>query len=95
MKNILLKLLIFILFVSGNLCISQISNNKEFMSDMNNIISFNLVNKNIVGSVYIEDKFVPARLSIDSKIYSVRYDAYQDEIEIQKNEKSFYLKKNN
>lgn len=39
--------------------------------------------RSAIGTPYLNEKFIPAKISIDnSKVYSVRYNAYSDEFEV-------------
>ena len=64
----------------------------ELRNDMQSTISFDLRSKDLVGSSYIEKNFLPAKLSVDGAIYSMRFNAYKDEMEIEKDNNKFYLR---
>ncbi len=58
------------------------------------IISVDLRSRDIEGSRYINDAFLPATFLNNSTIYLLRYNAYQDEMEFEKDAKHYYLVKN-
>jgi hypothetical protein len=93
MKNLIhTSIILFILFCSIS-AFSQITRNQDLLNDKSTIGAFDLRSKNLVGSSYIDDAFLPVRLSTDETIYSMRYDAYQDEMEVEKDGNTYYLKK--
>ena len=60
--------------------------NKDIQTNVpaSSLYSFDLSDKSIKGSVYIQKSFMPAKLSLsDNKIYNLKYNAYSDEIEIE------------
>ena len=82
-----------ILILAGISGYSQITSSQELINDTQSVSSFDYRNKDLVGSNYIDENFLSAKLNIDEIIYSMRYDAYQDEMEIEKDGNTFYLRK--
>ena len=73
---------------------SQTDMQKFIIRPNSGIISIDLRSRDIEGSSYINDEFLPATLSNNSTIYLLRYNAYQDEMEFEKDAKRYYLVKN-
>lgn len=65
----------------------------EFFNHSVNVRSFDLRSKNLVGTSYIDDEFFPAKVIKNNKVYAMRFNAYQDEMEIEKDDKVFGLQK--
>ncbi|MGV8947071.1 MAG: hypothetical protein ACOH1N_11625 [Lutibacter sp.] len=61
------------------------------MRHSSTVSSFDFRSKDLVGSLYINDKFLPAKTSDSNEIYLIRYNAYMDEMEGEKNNKPFHL----
>lgn len=93
MKTLIKTLFLLLTIFSSVSVAGQITRNQDLLNDRNTIGAFDLRSKNLVGSSYVDDNFQPAKLSADETIYSMRFDAYQDEMEVEKDGKSFYLKK--
>lgn len=55
------------------------------------VSSFDFRSKDLVGSLYINDNFLPAKTSESNEIYLIRYNAYMDEMEGERNSKPFHL----
>jgi len=72
---------------------SQIPSSRELINNEQSVSTFDHRNKDLVGSNYIDQNFLSAKLNIDEIIYAMRYDAYQDEMEIEKDGNTFYLRK--
>mgnify|MGYP001056118498 CR=1 FL=1 len=88
LKNSLITILSFLSF-SGYCQL----NNSENIIQYSRINTFDLRSKELVGSPYLNENLLPAKFSSDSKIYSLRYNAYFDEMEFEKNGKSYHLPK--
>lgn len=56
--------------------------------------TINIDNGDIKGSPYINKEARLAKITILSKIHSVKYDAFSDNMEVEKNGKEYYLPKN-
>ena len=82
MKNLNSTIVFLILILAGISGYSQITSSQELINDTQSVSSFDYRNKDLVGSNYIDENFLSAKLNIDEIIYSMRYDAYQDEMEI-------------
>jgi len=93
MKNLNSTILFLIIILSGISGYSQVTSSQELINDTQSIRSFDYRNKDLVGINYIDENFLSAKLNIDEIIYSMRYDAYQDEMEIEKDGNTFYLRK--
>ena len=76
-------------------CLAQSDQGEIPLVQTGKIISFDLRSKDIVGSVYINEQFIPAKISGYKGVYMVNYNAYEDEMEIEKDEKLFLLPKKN
>lgn len=61
------------------------ANDMLFNSSPSLLTTFDLTDNTIQGSAYIQDNFMPAKLSLPdgTKIFKLRYNAYSDEIEIE------------
>lgn len=89
-KSIVL-VIITMLTISPLLAQSSVATRQRFIRD----VRIN-EDKSINGTPYINEKFVPARVTIndEEKIYNIRYNAYLDIIEIQdQNLKTFSINK--
>jgi len=67
------------------------NNNQIFIGE--SLYEIDLRSKDLVGSVYISKEFLPARLNEDNVIYSVNYNAFQDQMVIKKEGNSVFLRK--
>ncbi|MFD1293227.1 hypothetical protein ACFQ5N_05205 [Lutibacter holmesii] len=54
---------------------------------------FDLSYKDLVGTIYIDNEYKMATSSISKTAYSTRYDAYHDQMEIEVDNKQYYLPK--
>ncbi|HSQ47172.1 MAG TPA: hypothetical protein VLM44_09665 [Lutibacter sp.] len=81
-----------LLFSFSGYC--QKTDSEQTLVHRTSITSFDLRSKQLVGSIYINENFLPAKLSDSQNNYLVRYDAYQDEMEVEKNGNSYHLPKN-
>ncbi|MDP2067603.1 MAG: hypothetical protein Q8K04_01435 [Lutibacter sp.] len=83
----------FMLFFSiSGYC--QKTDSEQTLVDRTSITTFDLRSKELVGSIYINEAFLPAKLSYSQDQYLIRYNAYQDEMEIEKNGNPYHLSKN-
>lgn len=73
---------------------SQKTDSEQTLTHRTTVTSFDLRSKELVGSIYINENFLPAKLSNSPDQYLIRYNAYQDEMEVEKNGKSYQLVKN-
>lgn len=97
MKKIISKMFVFavVLTILPTLVQSQGFSNRNTRARFLNDIRINDDNS-INGSPYVNDKFVPARVTIndEEKIYNVRYNAYLDIIELEdENKQTFTINK--
>jgi hypothetical protein len=69
------------------------SDSEQTLRHATSVTSFDARSRDVEGSIYINDELLPAKLSNSEIIYAARYDAYQDEMEIQRDGKLFYLPK--
>ncbi|MDO9273933.1 MAG: hypothetical protein Q7T92_00100 [Lutibacter sp.] len=88
-KHTVIVLLLFT--ISGY---SQKTDSEQTLEHRSSITSFDLRSKELVGSIYINENFLPAKLSNSQDPYLIRYNAYQDEMEVEKNGNSYRLLKN-
>lgn len=83
--------ILLLLSISGY---SQKTDSEQTLVHRTSITSFDLRSKELVGSIYINKDFLPAKLSDSQDYYLIRYNAYQDEMEVEKNGKNYHLAKN-
>jgi len=93
MKILVSFSIVLINLLSSNTCYSQIKTDQDLIIEMKSKIFYDKVPKDLIGSSYIDKIFHAAKISVDSTIYSIRFDAYQDEMEIEKGDHKFYLRK--
>jgi len=94
MKNLFPKTLIIIItLLFNNYVFSQEVKNDEIVNRSTSITSFDARPKNLVGSEYITKDYLPAKLVDNDEIFSIRYNAYQDEMEVRKNGQEYSLPK--
>jgi len=93
MKILISFSLLLINLFSSNTCYSQVKTDQDYIIDMGLTFFYDNSPKDLVGSSYIDKNFHAAKISIDGTIYSTRFDAYQDEMEIEKDNHKFYLRK--
>ena len=92
MSNFIKCLILAIL--AGNVSIAQGGkNNQSININRWGIDSFDSRSSNVEGSVYINEEFSPAKISDTDKIYSIKYNAYHDEMIIEKGGTLFTLQK--
>ena len=85
--------LLSVILIFSNLAFSQEITNDEIQNNFGKLRTFDSRPKDLVGSSYIIEAFLPAKLANDEFIYSMRFNAYQDEMDVLKNGKEFSLKK--
>ena len=73
---------------------SQKTDSEQTLVHRTSITSFDLRSKELVGSIYINEDFLPAKLSNSQDQYLMRYNAYLDEMEVEKNGNAYHLSKN-
>lgn len=82
-------------FLTHSFIFAQANNEqKEFINYFNpstNIFRYDINNSKVEGTKYLNPKFFPARLSADQVIYNMRYNAFADEMEIEKEGKTYVL----
>ena len=83
-KYYMLVMLLFVSFIS----FSQTGSNQ--ILERTTINSFNLQSKDLVGTSYINDDFLSAKLIDGEEMYSMRYDAYKDVFEVKRAGEIFY-----
>lgn len=88
MKTIIKNHLLTALLFSSFVCFSQTGSNQ--ILERTTIKSFNLQSENLVGTSYIIDDFLPAKLIDGEEIYLMRYDAYKDVFEVNRDGEIFY-----
>ena len=93
MKILVSFSLLLIHIFSNNTCHSQVKSDQDLIIDMKSKFFYDNSQNDLVGSSYIDKIFQAAKISVDSTIYSIRFDAYQDEMEIEKDNQKFYLRK--
>lgn len=86
------NLIVILLLVSGTIFSQEVSN-VEIINSSTSLTTFDGRSKDLVGVEYISKAFQPAKLMAVSEIYSVRFNAYQDEMEIKRNGKDYSLPK--
>lgn len=84
----------FVLLLSLS-CYSQINKIEDDINrtKMSHVNTFDLRSDATEGSSYVVEEFSPVRLSNDEKIYLMRYNAFKDEMEINKDDKLYFLPK--
>lgn len=73
---------------------SQIQDNNQDLLQGKTLTSFDFRSNELVGSIYVNEEFLLAKLSNREDQYLMRYNAYQDEMEFKKGGKTFNLSKN-
>lgn len=79
------------LFFLSFLSFSQTGSNQ--ISEQRNIKLFNLQSSNLIGTSYINVNFLPAKIMDSDEIYSMRYNAYEDVLEVGINGEHYYSPK--
>lgn len=83
--------MLFSITVIGVSCYSQTTESDQMLKNSVTITSFDYGDKGLVGSSYINDAFLPAKLSDNNETYFLRYNAYKDEMEGKKNNNFYRL----
>jgi hypothetical protein len=83
-KNSILALFFFVSFAS----FSQIGSNR--ILQRTTIDTYDQQSKGVVGTSYINDNFLPAKLIDGVETYAMRYNAYKDVFEVQRDGEVFY-----
>ena len=94
MKNRFNKYTVITLLLLSLSGYSQKTDSEQTLVHRTSITSFDLRSKELVGSIYINEDFFPAKLSNSQDQYLVRYNAYLDEMEFEKNGNAYHLSKN-
>lgn len=92
------KLIYPLILLFGFTIIAQETSNTEIINRSSSVTSASVTTfdsrpKDLVGSSYINEKFLPAKMSNSNKIYNLRFNTYQDEMEFEENGKPFHLAK--
>lgn len=82
---------LLLLSISGY---SQIQDNNQDLLQGKTLTSFDFRSNELVGSIYVNEEFLLAKLSNREDQYLMRYNAYQDEMEFKKSGNTFNLSKN-
>jgi hypothetical protein len=94
MKHLLKNSFIAIILLFSTVTFSQNDvTNEEISNHYGMMRLFDSRSKELVGTSYIQEDYFPAKFTNDETIFSVKYDAYQDEMEVSKDGKYYYLKK--
>ena len=72
---------------------TQHSNSEQIYTNGKGLTSIDLRSKELVGTSYFEETFLPAKLSNNEVIQLVRYNAYLDEMEVEIRGKAYYVPK--
>jgi len=88
-----IKYLFVTLLIIGNVVFSQEINNDEIKNNFGKLRAFDSTSKDLVGTSYIVEDFLPAKLAGNNTIYSMRFNAYQDEMEVSKDGEEYSLQK--
>lgn len=72
-------------------CYCQNSSNNEVFINTNNLTTIDLISKELVGTSYINNEFIPGKISNQKSVYLMRYNAYKDIMEMELNNKPYYL----
>jgi len=83
----------FLFFLISISSFGQTDMQKFHIRPNSGITSIDLRSRDIEGTSYINDSFLPATFSNSEHIYLLRYNAYQDEMEFKKDTKLYYLTK--
>ncbi|MDF1517765.1 MAG: hypothetical protein P1P79_07455 [Lutibacter sp.] len=66
---------------------------EHLFNNSNRAPVFDLNSNNLLGSSYLNEQFLPVKLANSEKTYLMRYNAYTDEMEFEKNGQLFYVTK--
>ncbi len=91
MKTLLLSLTFTFTALFSFICLSQpINGNLDYLS-RNNIVSFDNTDKSTIGSPYVNEEFVAAKVSNnDNLVLLVRYNAIEDQIEVKNDDEKIF-----
>jgi len=92
MKNLNSISLYLLILLSCFSSFSQI-NSERLINYSETLSEIDLRSKDLVGSVYISKEFLPARLNEGKVIYSMNYNAFQDQMVVKKDGNPFFLRK--
>ena len=93
MKNLNSISIYLLIILSGFSSFSQINSERLMINYYETLYEIDLRSKDLVGSVYISKEFLPARLNEDKVIYSMNYNAFQDQMVVKKDGNPFFLRK--
>ncbi|GEM_PF-2406859 len=88
MKRIINKCILGMFLFVNFISLSQTGSNQ--ILERTTINSFNLQSKDLVGTSYINEGFLPAKLVDGHETYSMRYNAYKDVFEVEREGEFFY-----
>lgn len=80
--------LMLLISISG---FCQNTSSNEIFINTDNLITIDLTSKELVGTYYINNEFVPGKISNQKAVYLMRYNAYKDVIEMELNNKQYYF----
>jgi hypothetical protein len=69
----------------------QNSGSNDIFINTNNLITIDLISKELVGTYYINNEFVPGKVSNQKAVYLMRYNAFKDIMEMELNNKPYYF----
>lgn len=69
----------------------QTSSNNEIFINSDNLIKIDLISKDLVGTYYINNEFIPGKISNQKAVYLMRYNAFKDVMEMEINNKPYYF----
>lgn len=69
----------------------QNSGSNEIFINTDNLITIDLISKELVGTYYINNEFVPGKVSNQKAVYLMRYNAFKDIMEMELNNKPYYF----
>tara|TARA_R110001583_G_scaffold191094_1_gene355934 strand:+ start:124 stop:819 length:696 start_codon:yes stop_codon:yes gene_type:complete len=93
LKNKTQKIVVAFFCLVNLISYSQNSDTEQLFTNTTSLTSIDLRSKKLVGNSYINDIFLPARISSSKKISFVRYNAYLDEMEVEIKGKAYFLPK--
>lgn len=91
MKPQLNKYAIVLMLLIGISGFCQNSGSNEIFLNADNLIKIDLTSKELVGTYYINNEFVPGKISNQKAVYLMRYNAYKDVMEMELNNKRYYF----
>lgn len=91
MKPQLNKYAIVLMLLIGISGFCQNSSSNEIFINTDNLIKIDLTSKELVGTYYINNEFVPGKISNQKAVYLMRYNAYKDVMEMELNNKQYYF----